>query len=154
MRHKTLRYALLTAMMIAGVIGIAAGTPPASAQSCPPAGCFLLALPDLRVTGVDADNLGNGTTRIEFWVKNEGTATANAWVHRVDIAGVGVWYTLAGSIAAGATRYYSFTITSPPAPPMYRSVQVCADATGQAFESDETDNCLQQSVQFDAIIQL
>ncbi|MBI2759920.1 MAG: hypothetical protein HYX51_00640 [Chloroflexi bacterium] len=61
---------------------------------------------------------------------------------------------MTGSINAGVTKYYSFTIASPPTPPNYRNIQVCADASGQITEFDENDNCLTKSVQFNADFQI
>jgi hypothetical protein len=149
MGHRTRRVVAIAALAIAVGLAALAGAGPANADG---QGTFTLVLPDLRVTNVDADPIGNGQTRLEFWVKNEGTGTAHPFVHRVHIQGVGIWLVNSGSIGAGATKYYSFTMQTPPAPPMFRSVQVCADATGQSFELDETDNCLTKSVQFDAVI--
>jgi subtilase family serine protease len=143
----------LGAALLAVVVGASMmGTGSAQAQGCTGSTvCYVLALPDLRVTNVDADPLGTGQTRIEFWVKNEGTANANGGMYRVDIAGVGVWWGVLGSINAGSTKYYSFNITEPAAPPYSRNVQVCADATGKVTESDENDNCMTESVQTTAL---
>jgi len=153
MHRTTLRLRFLAAMVAAVVGGAALLAYAPEAHACTDGNsCFVAVLPDLRVTNIDADPLGGGQTRLEFWVKNEGTGTAHAFAHRVEIQGVGTWFVNAGSIAAGTTKYYSFTMQTPSSPPMFRSVQVCADATGQAFEFDESDNCLTKSVQFDAVL--
>ena len=155
MHRTTRRLGFLAAVMAAVVGGAAflAGAP--QAQACDSKNAYyVLTLPDLRVTSVDADPLGNGQTRIEFWVKNEGTATSNGVMFRVEIEGVGVWWGIMGSINAGTTKYYAFTIASPPSPPNFRTVQVCADATGKVTEFDENNNCLTKSVQFDAAFQI
>jgi subtilase family serine protease len=149
MHRTTLRLGFLAAMMAVVVGGAAflAGAP--KAQACTNGiPCYVVALPDLRVTNIDADPLSNGETRIEFWVKNEGTANSSGGMYRVDIAGVGVWWGVLGSVTKGATKYYSFDITSPPTPPNSRLVQVCADATSKVTELNEANNCLQKDVVF------
>jgi hypothetical protein len=153
MRINKLRLSFMAAMMAAVVGGAAFLTDAPRAQAChTPQDCVVFGLPDLRVTSIDVDKLGNGQTRIEFWVKNEGNVNSNGGMFRVDIAGVGVWWGIMGSVTAGTTKYYSFNIASPPAPPNFRNVQVCADASGVVSESQENDNCLTTSEQFDYVI--
>lgn len=155
MHRKQLRLGFLAAMMAAVVGGAAFLAEAPSAQACHTRqDCVVIGLPDLRVTSIDVDKLGNGQTRIEFWVKNEGNANSNGGMFRVDIAGVGVWWGIMGTVNAGVTKYYSFNIASPLAPPNFRNVQVCADASGVVAESQENDNCLTTSEQFDSIIML
>jgi len=134
----------LVAVGLAALLGVTAlvGVRPADAETIPAA----VARPDLRVTSITSELIYTEQTRVRFTVRNDGPVTANAYVHRVDIQGVGQWLILAGSIPAGTTREYAFTITPPP-PPSFRSVQVCADATNQAAESNESNNCLTKSLQ-------
>ncbi|MBI2759919.1 MAG: hypothetical protein HYX51_00635 [Chloroflexi bacterium] len=92
MHRTTLRIGFLAALMAAvvGGAGYFAGAP--KAQPCDGNdGCYIVTLPDPRVTSVDADQLGNGQTRIKFWVKKVGTANSIGGRFRVDIQGVGVW---------------------------------------------------------------
>lgn len=153
MISKTQRLGFLTAIAAAVVGGAAvfAEARPAAAACTTATPCYVLAVPDLVVTNILADNQGGGKTKMTYMVKNQGTAAASPFVHRLQVAGSGPWLTFSGIIAAGATKTYTLTINTPGGAPVAKAVQVCADATNSEFELNEGNNCLTKTLNFGVI---
>ncbi len=101
--------------------------------------------PDLTITE-KSETLDGSTFTVTYTVKNNGGGNAGASTTSISVDGTQVATDSVGALAAGATHDGTVVIDSFDCPcGTDVTVKVCADNDGVVDESDETNNCLENT---------